>query len=162
MATVEHASWSTPDGPVLDRAVLTEAADKGVALSPCVSGLWDLPRFPHRRFRVDAVRAAVEHGVALAVGTDCGLRGVRPGRSYLDGLRIWAEIGFDVPGLLRLASTATARQLGIDSWTGSLSTGKKADVLLLDGDPRAGIAELDAPRLVVVDGRPHRPEVIRA
>jgi len=44
------------------------------------------------------------------------------------------EVGIDIPAASAMASANPARQLGLGGVTGSLEAGKRADVLLLDGE----------------------------
>lgn len=112
---------------------------------------------------------AVAQGVTIAMGTDCGIS-----PRHGENLR---ELGHLVaagmtPMQAILAGTATAaRLLQLDTITGTLEAGKRADLVVVDGDPLADIACLADPAnvvLVMKDGRtykephPHVLEHLRA
>ncbi|MDP8983750.1 MAG: amidohydrolase family protein [Pseudomonadota bacterium] len=46
-----------------------------------------------------------------------------------------------------------ARLVGQDAYTGSIKPGKKADLVLIDGDPTTRIGALRQTRLVMLDGK---------
>jgi cytosine/adenosine deaminase-related metal-dependent hydrolase len=58
----------------------------------------------------------------------------------------------DAPGTLSERTMGAARRLGLDDWIGSLSPGKRADLILVRGDPTSGFAPEDV-ELVAIDGR---------
>jgi predicted amidohydrolase YtcJ len=58
----------------------------------------------------------------------------------------------DVASTLSARTIGAARRLGLDEWIGSLSPGKRADVILVRGDPVQGFAPENVD-LVAIDGR---------
>ena len=58
----------------------------------------------------------------------------------------------DSTGTLAERTIGSARQLGLDQWIGSLAPGKRADLILVRGDPAGRFAAEDVD-LVVIDGR---------
>ncbi|MGD9933939.1 MAG: amidohydrolase family protein, partial [Dehalococcoidia bacterium] len=57
---------------------------------------------------------------------------------------------------LKLATSRSAELLGLDD-RGSVAAGKRADLLIVDGDPTTNVATLEAVRLVVAAGVPQWP-----
>ena len=53
---------------------------------------------------------------------------------------------------LRAATGIAARVLGVDGLTGTIEEGKRADLLVVDGDPFADIADLRAIYAVLKGG----------
>jgi imidazolonepropionase len=86
------------------------------------------------RKRYARARAMVEAGVPVAVATDCN-----PGSSCVEsmpftfGLSV-LQMGLTVAEALTASTLNGAYALGLGSQTGSLSPGKGADFLLLDGE----------------------------
>jgi imidazolonepropionase-like amidohydrolase len=79
-----------------------------------------------------SIRRAAEAGVRIAMGTDSG---VTPHGENLRELELMAEAGMD-PGRVLAATTLTAAELmGLDGELGTLEPGKRADVVVVEGDP---------------------------
>lgn len=85
-------------------------------------------------------------GVPIVAGTDGnGLELVRELELYVQGGMTPAEA-------LSTATIVAARNVGADQRTGSIATGKEADLLLVDGDPERNIGDLRHVDMVVLDG----------
>ncbi|WP_265587267.1 amidohydrolase family protein [Sphingomicrobium arenosum] len=99
-------------------------------------------------------RMAHEAGVAVMVGTDANDTMVFPGFSYHDEMAHLAAAGLSPMDVLRAATTVPATFLGRAD-LGGIAPGKRADFLLLSGDPLADIDDSDTISLVVQRGRIH-------
>jgi imidazolonepropionase-like amidohydrolase len=99
----------------------------------------------------EAFRLALETGVPLAAGTDCGAPG-HPHGTLPEELRLMVESGASPIQALRFGTSAAADLPGLGDEVGSLEPGKRADLLALDGDPTSAILALREVRLVVRDG----------
>lgn len=111
----------------------------------------------NRRQVVAALHAA---GVGLLVGSDAGIGVVEPGASLLDELEEFVAAGIARPEALRIATAGAAEFLGQAGEFGVVAPGARADLLLLDGDPTAHLAALDAPAGIMVGGRWHREPAV--
>ena len=155
--SVEHA-W------LADRAAIEILAATGAYLVPTLvvtdvnrelPGLTTSQRerqdLIERRHRA-STETAIELGVPLATGTDTGEVGVTADM-------VWREIallhdhGASPMAAIKAATSAAARLLGLDAEIGTVAPGKRADLVLVDGDPLADLARLEAPRLVMQAGR---------
>ncbi|MBA2390217.1 MAG: amidohydrolase family protein [Geodermatophilaceae bacterium] len=79
----------------------------------------------------ESVRRAIAAGVAVAMGTDSGVG------SHGDNLReltLMTDCGMTPAGALHATSLSAARLLGVDDDLGSIEVGKRADLVLVDGD----------------------------
>jgi len=112
-----------------------------------------------RRKNVAKLRAA---GVTVLAGSDSANIGHVPGASLHVELRALVESGMTPAEALRAATSDNARFLSSDGADfGEVAPGKRADLVLVDGDPLADIAAIDAIRLVILDGvmlERHRPD----
>ena len=81
-----------------------------------------------------------DRGVNLAVGTDTPNPWAAPGTSFHREMELYAQAGIPPLQVLRLATQAGAKALGIDAEVGSIQPGKIADLVLLDADPVANIS----------------------
>jgi imidazolonepropionase-like amidohydrolase len=80
----------------------------------------------------DSFRRAVDAGVRVAMGTDSG---VTPHGRNLRELGLMVEGGPSPVDALRAATSSAAALLRLDGEIGSLEPGKRADVVVVDGDP---------------------------
>lgn len=74
-------------------------------------------------------------GIPIVAGTDQAI----PGHSLHRELELYVEAGFTPLEALQSATLQSARAAGVESESGSLQPGKRADVLLLNADPLANI-----------------------
>ena len=155
--SVEHA-W------LADREAIEALAASGTVLVPTLivtevnrelPGLTPLQRerqdLIERRHRV-ACDTAIELGVPLAAGTDTGEVGVTSDM-------VWREIvllhdhGLGAMAAISAATRGGARLLGLDDEIGTVEPGKRADLLLVEGDPLVDLARLASPAAVMQGGR---------
>jgi imidazolonepropionase-like amidohydrolase len=105
---------------------------------------------------LDAFHRARDHGVPIALGSDTYCRGVMPyGDSTLRELRMFVQAGLTPLEALTAGTRNSARALGIDDETGTLESGKCADVVVVKGDVTANIEAFtrDAVLAVISHGR---------
>jgi imidazolonepropionase-like amidohydrolase len=93
---------------------------------------------------------AVAAGVKVAMGTDSG---VGPHGSNLDELSLMAAGGMTPSDVLVATTSSAAQLLGLADQTGSLTPGKRADVVVVAGDPFDLAALRQNIRAVYKDGR---------
>ncbi len=84
------------------------------------------------RPELDAFRRAAEAGVKVAMGTDCP---VAPHGTNLNELRHMAANGFTPAQSLHATTLSAAELMGLDAELGTIEPGKRADLVVLDGDP---------------------------
>jgi imidazolonepropionase-like amidohydrolase len=80
----------------------------------------------------DAFARAVDAGVTVAMGTDSG---VGPHGDNLRELELMGAGGMRPLDVWTATTSSAARLMGLDSELGTLEVGKRADVVLLAGDP---------------------------
>jgi len=164
--SIEHGIW-------LDDEVIEDMKRRGTFLVPTlVAPLWVLRReerqpgsvLPqslrktreviedHRR----SFSRAVEAGVRIAMGTDSG---VGEHGANAEELQLMVEAGM-TPMQAIVASTRTAAEcVHMAADVGTLEAGKYADLLIVDGDPLAGIDVLQKKEclaLVMKGGKVHK------
>jgi enamidase len=100
-------------------------------------------------------------GGTLLAGTDpTGYGGVIPGFSGKREIELLVEAGFTFPAALKIATLNGARYLGRDAKIGSLTVGKRADLVVLDGDPMRDAKALEQMALVFKNGVGYKPDII--
>lgn len=104
---------------------------------------------------INGYKAAIANGVHVGVGTDSGV--VTHDSVWME-MKLFMEHG-DVSAeqAIHMGTLGTAQSIGVDNITGSIETGKFADMLVVSEDPRADIAALAQPFLVVAQGRRYKP-----
>jgi N-acyl-D-aspartate/D-glutamate deacylase len=154
-----------PARPEMDSLFAAMAAND-VALDPTLV-VYDMPDSariqlgieraadPIRRMRTyqKLVRLAFESGVTLLAGTDDVILGRKDFGSLFDELEFYADAGIPNENVLRAATANAARWLGKLGDFGTVEAGKRADLVLIDGDPLKDIRDLRAIDLVVKNGR---------
>lgn len=88
------------------------------------------------------LKAAQDAGVRVAAGTDAGNIGTLHGASYFRELRLMTESGLTPAQVLSDATLGGAQLLKREADLGTIETGKRADMVLLDADPLADVGNL--------------------
>jgi imidazolonepropionase-like amidohydrolase len=108
------------------------------------------------------VRRFHREGVHLTAGSDLASPWVIPGVGFHQELALLASAGIPEVEVLRIATRNGAEALGIAYDTGTIEAGKRADLVVLEGDPLADIAYTRRILFVLVDGSIHRPADLAA
>lgn len=98
-----------------------------------------------------ALAAAVKAGVRVAWGTDAGV--FAHGRNGEEGGQMVKYGGMTPKAVLIAGTTGAADLLGIADETGTLTPGKAADIIAVEGDPLTDVAALTRVRFVMTAGR---------
>lgn len=92
-------------------------------------------------------------GGHLLVGTDpTGYGGIIAGFGSMRALELLASSGLRVEEVIEIATMHGARFLGLEAELGSITPGKRADLLLVPGDLALDLTALRRPHLVFKDG----------
>ena len=161
--TMEHGRF----GP--DRNVLEKMAEAGVFFCPTVSifywiategekwgvfagGIEAAKQEVENQYKM--VNLAREIGVKLVNSSDCGSK---YGRGNLPKeLELMVESGLTPMEAIVAATRTAAECIGVEGDLGTLQVGKRADMLLIDGDPLSDIRVLqDRDAISVVMKSPH-------
>jgi len=102
-----------------------------------------------RRRGLAIVKAMHDAGVPIVAGTDDGV----PGHSLHREIELYVEAGITPMDALRAATAVPATAMGMANDVGTIEVGKRADLLILDGDPLVDIANIRTGRWVVARGR---------
>ena len=164
--TIEHCLWLAPDGTVaydanaVDELVRTRCC-VGVTVSGLLRGLLpdgdDDPGERERRRVALRERFAPERrmkaaGVHLVLHTDAGVR-LTPFAAFSRGLEVAvAAIDLTPREAIQMVTRLPAEGVGLAD-LGTVEPGKRADLVAVDGDPAASVADLARVRHVWRDGR---------
>jgi len=95
------------------------------------------------------VKAMHDAGVRIVAGTDDGV----PGHSLHREIELYVEAGIAPMDALRAATAVPAAVMGMANEVGTIEAGKRADLLILDGNPLEDISNIRTGRWVVAKGR---------
>ena len=95
---------------------------------------------------VALVKALHDAGVPIVAGTDGG------GLEIVRELELYVQAGFTPGEALQTATIVPARLVGADTATGSVTVGKEADLVLVDGDASKDIGAMRRTLWVMSDG----------
>jgi imidazolonepropionase-like amidohydrolase len=102
---------------------------------------------------VDLLGRMHKAGVPIVAGTDQAV----PGHSLHRELELYVEAGFTPLEAIQAATVVPARAMKLDKEVGTIEVGKRADFVLVDGDPLADIHALRKVFLVVTAGKAYWP-----
>lgn len=102
---------------------------------------------------LDVILALHKGGVTIVAGTDKAI----PGHSLHRELELYVEAGLTPMEAIQLATLGAARVMGKDTEVGSVEVGKRADLILVDGDPLRDFSALRRVTRVIAGGRMYDP-----
>ncbi len=98
---------------------------------------------------LEVIHALHKAGIAIVPGSDTGL----PGYGLLREIELYVEAGFTPLEAIQSATIVSARAMGLDHDSGTIEPGKRADLILVNGNPLANISDLRKVSRVVAAGR---------
>ncbi len=99
------------------------------------------------------VKKLYDYGVPMVAGTD-NIAGFTLQRE----LELYVEAGIPAIDVFKIATIDSAKLVGAAYYTGSISKGKYADVVLIDGDPMTNMSDIRKVSLVVKGKHYFRPD----
>jgi imidazolonepropionase-like amidohydrolase len=99
------------------------------------------------------IGALHQAGVTIVPGSDTGLVGAGLHRE----IELYVQAGMTPMEAIQSATIVSARAMNLDRDTGTVEVGKRADLILVDGDPLANIMDLRKVSRVIANGRVFDP-----
>ena len=107
------------------------------------------------------LKKVFDAGIPVVAGTDTGFPGVVLGVSSVMELVLHVEAGVPAQAALQAATLNAAKMVGREKELGTIEAGKLADLVVLDADPLADMANLRRIHRVIKGGRVFEPGAVR-
>jgi Amidohydrolase family len=142
------------DAPIFDRLppqVQRQIKTGGEALPAPDAATAQLYRASYENM-VRMVKKLYDNGIQIVAGTD-----QESGYAFHRELEIYVQAGIPAPEVLRMATLEAPTVMHMEKDFGSITPGKFADLILVDGDPTTNISDIRRIDLVVKNGEMYRP-----
>jgi Amidohydrolase family len=94
--------------------------------------------------------------ITIVAGTDMGF----PGYSVYRELELYVECGLSPMAAIRTATIVPATVMKMNTETGSVETGKRGDIILVDGNPLNNISDIRKVSVVIRNGIVYKPSAL--
>jgi imidazolonepropionase-like amidohydrolase len=101
----------------------------------------------------DTINRARSAGVKIAAGVDCSYADCPPLEGMVNELKVLVACGLSNMEAIESATSRGAELMGWEEYLGSLTPGKLADMVVVDGDPIDDIQNLSRIVLVIQHGQ---------
>jgi imidazolonepropionase-like amidohydrolase len=91
-------------------------------------------------------------GIPIVAGTDQTV----PGHSLHREIELYVQAGFTPMEAIQSATLVPARVMGVENQTGTIQTGKRADLIVIDGDPLLDIRNTRNVELTIAGGKMYK------
>ena len=108
------------------------------------------------RAMVATVRVLHQAGVPIVAGTDQTI----PGFSLDREIELHVQAGFTPMEAIQSATLVPARAMGMEKDSGTIEVGKRADVILVDGNPLENISDIRKVSAVFAAGKMYQPAAL--
>ncbi|RRN63557.1 amidohydrolase family protein [Caulobacter sp. 602-1] len=92
-------------------------------------------------------------GVSLGLGTDAGMPGAPHGQATLHEMELLVRAGLTPSQALVAGTAASAKLMNLQADRGTIEPGKRADLVLIKGEPWTNIADVRKTDRVLIDGK---------
>ncbi|MDB5144319.1 MAG: amidohydrolase family protein [Mucilaginibacter sp.] len=159
VTSIEHGTFMNDEDMELAKKygtylVPTIIAGKSVADSAKIPGYFP-PVIARKAMEVgtkiqNTFARAYKSGVKIAFGTDAGV--YAHGKNYIE-FQYMVEAGMPPMEAIKAATTSAADLLGLSDQVGSITKGKSADIVAVDGDPLSDIKTMKNMSFVMKEGK---------
>jgi len=110
--------------------------------------------------QMNQISLAMQYGVPIAIGTDCGSLGVHHGSAFKEELRLLIQAGMTLEKGIQCATQNSAKTLDVADNFGRLGTGMPATFVAARGDPSGLPDTLNAPVKIFIRGEAWKPDAM--
>jgi imidazolonepropionase-like amidohydrolase len=108
------------------------------------------------------LKKMADGGVTIAAGTDAGNIGTQHASSYIKELSAMQSAGMNTWQIIQSATINPMKILNMEATAGSITVGKKAEMILLDANPLENLENLTKINLVINKGKIFKPDSLIA
>jgi imidazolonepropionase-like amidohydrolase len=108
------------------------------------------------RALVATVRLLHQAGVPIVAGTDQAV----PGFSLDREIELYVQAGFTPMEAIQAATLVPARAMAMEKDSGTIEVGKRADVIVVDGNPLENISDIRKVSIVFAAGKMYQPAAL--
>ena len=164
--TVEHCTWVSPSGSIIEPDVLRALVESDCWVAPTMGNTLrhsrDAPEKAAKRRPIasswtstlENVAEMIGAGVRMIAGTDSGMNPIAFHGSIANELSAMHLAGLSGMDAIKSATEESARALRVADSIGSIRPGLRADLVALDSNPLDDIEALADVQLVFRNGRP--------
>jgi imidazolonepropionase-like amidohydrolase len=106
---------------------------------------------------IKMIKLLHQNGITIVPGTDDF-----PGFALHRELELYAQAGLSNQEVLKAATIISARVAGKENEVGTVEVGKKANLILIDGDPLKNISDIRKVELTIKNGNLYEPKALYA
>ena len=151
-------AWTDINESIISE-LATETAHAGTWNCPTLVVLDHLSRQMNESLRNRAennrftlVKALFDEGAGLLIGTDAGIGFTKPGISLHQELQKFASAGISPVNVLQKATREAAKFLEVDNKMGTITRGKRANMVLLKANPLEDITNTTRIEGIILNG----------
>jgi imidazolonepropionase-like amidohydrolase len=150
LATFEYSSASTAKPAASIEPGVAKVAPELQAILTDVGPPSPRAEINEQVFAKEVAAVGVLHkaGVPIVAGTDQTV----PGHSLYREIELYVQAGFTPMEAIQAATIVPARVMGLDKEVGTVEAGKRADVIILDGNPLESIHNIRKVEFVITNG----------
>lgn len=104
-------------------------------------------------YGISLTKLAYENDVDVGVGTDMSIDLTSAAPIFREMMALQEDVDMKPIDIIRAATIVNAKMIGQESNMGSIEPGKKANLLILNNDPTKDISHLQAPKVVIKNGK---------
>ncbi len=146
MAVYEPRTGRDVSSPLLPLVGVQAATSPSTPVSPALARRW-----ANLANNAKAYQAA---GMKLALGTDAGMPGAFHGWATLHEMELLVKAGISPLDAIAAGTSVSAKALGLDGDRGTITEGKRADLVLVEGKPDENITDVFRIKHVIRNGKP--------
>ena len=139
--------------PAAKAALAEQAANQSSRTANARTSTTLSPQAKRWQYLLRNTAALRQGGIRFGTGTDSGISGTHHGWATLREIKLLVQGGLTPLEALTAATGNSARAIKVDQERGTITAGKLADLVLIEGEPHKNIDDLEKIKRVFLNGR---------